>query len=625
MFWGGLRGAVALALLLIACAEDVFPTRTEQTLLVLAGGFVLFTLLVNGLTMSPLIVGFGLDRPSPVDRFALAYAERERLEDTAGVLEALEEEGAFLPSVLGDLRRRLERRRRKVAGDLGDLREAVEQAGASDAVAARIALAVEKGVVMRRFEQGGFTEPATKALLHSADVLGDALKRGEALPEERTIATGAGLGRRLLEVAEPLPLLGAVARRLWAGRLALDLEITRGLYLATRSVEATLARVAEGRGVPAEALGRVRARYARWTAHALERLERLSTQYPEYAEASQALLAERRLLRAEEASVRHLEEAGLLTEKALTECRRGLLDRERELHALRPPSLELAPLSLLRRGGPTFTDASEEALSALAAHLVSRTVPEGEAVVREGEWGRSMFLIARGAAGVTAGEEGVPLGTLGPGDFFGEIAVLLGGTRTATVRALTPLNLLELSRDDLDATLAESADLGERVRAALLPRVVGRHLAESPLLERLSPEQRDALARSCVVEDHPEGDVGEAAGAPKRLTYVAEGRLARAGAPALGEGELAGVDALLGASAPADVIAAEPTRVLVVPCDVMERFRRRNPATVDACRAAVADDDEAAAEAAEAAAPAAPAEEPASEADGLARPTDPAP
>ena len=76
-------------------------------------------------------------------------------------------------------------------------------------------------------------------------------------------------------------------------------------------------------------------------------------------------------------------------------------------------------------------------------------VESGTVVVRQGEEGDALFLIEDGQAEVRAtGADGTvaPITTLGPGSYFGEIALVTGGPRTADVVALTPLTLLRLDR-----------------------------------------------------------------------------------------------------------------------------------------------------------------------------------
>ena len=67
MVWGGLRGAITLALALAVTENPLVPPKVAHFVGILATGFVLITLLVNGTTLRWLVVSLGLDRLSPID------------------------------------------------------------------------------------------------------------------------------------------------------------------------------------------------------------------------------------------------------------------------------------------------------------------------------------------------------------------------------------------------------------------------------------------------------------------------------------------------------------------------------------------------------------------------------
>jgi len=115
-----------------------------------------------------------------------------------------------------------------------------------------------------------------------------------------------------------------------------------------------------------------------------------------------------------------------------------------------------------------FSGLSREELTTLLTLVAPVKVSAGSAIVREGEPGDSLFLVASGMLRVsTRAEDGsdVVLADLRPGDFFGEVALLTHRPRTATVKAITDAELLRLdsstverlrqTHKDIDASLAE--------------------------------------------------------------------------------------------------------------------------------------------------------------------------
>ena len=589
MWWGGLRGAVSLALALTVFMHPELPVPMRRTVLVLSAGIVLFTLLVNALSMQPLIKRFGLDRPTPQDRFAQAYAVREQVRVAEQVVDRLEREGAVLPAVLARLRENIAERRDIGQQALSDAKQGIgDDLEGLALMVARVALSVERREILRRFEGGELTEPTTRALLHDSDHLSDAAKAGQPLPEERRVGHGPRWESALLSALEPLPLLNRLAQRLRARRLSISLEATRGLYLVTGAVERVLAEIEEAELISASALARVQFRYSAWRFQAQDRLGRLSAEFPEYSACSQRNLAQLQVLRAVSHDLEHLAEMGLLTDKARAEARRELVAAERALRDEALEGLELDPLSLLRRV-PALADAPDELLRELAEALVSRTFLEGQTIVSEGEEGNSLFLISRGCAGVyttnDAGEE-LRLGVLDHGDCFGEIAALLGGRRRATVRAETPVNLLELDRDVFEGILAKSDVLAAQVRDSVYPRAVGRALVDCPALSSLDEAQRADLARRFELVELAAGDPVHASGSQQELSYVCSGEVRRGGGRRHGEGEVFGAGALADARHDEEAVAEGEVRLLVLPAERLQRFREENPATADACRKA---------------------------------------
>jgi MFS family permease len=134
--------------------------------------------------------------------------------------------------------------------------------------------------------------------------------------------------------------------------------------------------------------------------------------------------------------------------------------------AARVPTEALA----LLRGIRIFAPLPPPVLERLAAAATSMPVPAGTAVFQQGDPGDRFYAIATGRAAVEI--DGTDTATLGPGDFFGEIALLRDVPRTATVRALDDLELYALERDDFIAAVtghAPSHEAAESIVSARLP------------------------------------------------------------------------------------------------------------------------------------------------------------
>jgi Cyclic nucleotide-binding domain len=122
---------------------------------------------------------------------------------------------------------------------------------------------------------------------------------------------------------------------------------------------------------------------------------------------------------------------------------------------------------------PLFSDLTTSEFIAVALLLVRRVVKAGEVIVREGDPGESMFIVSTGEVRATLLRDGedLPVATMRDGDFFGEMAVLSGEPRTATVTAVKSTELLELSREHLSEICARHPHVEAKIRLAYDERV----------------------------------------------------------------------------------------------------------------------------------------------------------
>jgi CRP-like cAMP-binding protein len=117
---------------------------------------------------------------------------------------------------------------------------------------------------------------------------------------------------------------------------------------------------------------------------------------------------------------------------------------------------------------PLFASLTPDQLELVAGWMEVRTVSPGERICGEGATGYSFFVVRSGAAAVT--QDGQELRRLGPGDFFGELAILGDGRRSATVTAVEPTMLLVLFGTEFRRLEAELPEVAARIRQALEQR-----------------------------------------------------------------------------------------------------------------------------------------------------------
>ncbi len=118
---------------------------------------------------------------------------------------------------------------------------------------------------------------------------------------------------------------------------------------------------------------------------------------------------------------------------------------------------------------PFFQELGQEERSLVAGFAREVEVPAGKTLTTEGDFGYSYFVIEAGTA--TVHENGRELAELGPGDFFGEIALLVTGRRTALICSTSAMRLVTLFDRDFRQIEARIPSFSARLRRAMETRV----------------------------------------------------------------------------------------------------------------------------------------------------------
>jgi CRP-like cAMP-binding protein len=123
----------------------------------------------------------------------------------------------------------------------------------------------------------------------------------------------------------------------------------------------------------------------------------------------------------------------------------------------------------LLQGIPLFAGLDRHHIERLGMLTEEVDVPAGKVLIRQGEHGDDLMVVVSGQVGVD--RDGARINQLGPGEFFGEIALVAGGPRTATVTAQTPSRLLVLNRRDFHALMEEFPEVAVKVLLTLAHRL----------------------------------------------------------------------------------------------------------------------------------------------------------
>lgn len=450
LFWGGLRGVLALALVL---SVSEFPGAEQYVNVVI--GAVLFTLLVQGLSIRRLVCWLGLDRPTLADRFALLETNLAARQRIVARLPELKTGGLFSGRIVESLERQCTTAIAQTQSEIAQLRGQELDERHEQSLLFLRGFAEEMTLYVDMLHKGHLGERAFRRLGHSLGEQIDACRRMVGpLPIERRRTHW--LDAWLIRTCERLPGMGWLARRQRLTRFGLDYQRAWARYLAADRTLAHIDELAQLESTPEAAVEQVRIYYARQYAESRVELDQFAEQFPEFVTAMQERLAQRMLLIAESDALHEEAAHGTIPEGVLEQIEERI---EHDLRRLRTPHaarLGVQPIDLIRRV-PLFAELNPVELDQLASRLRELAVAENEVIVRQGEHGDSLLLIARGVVRVShedpADGSRRDLATILAGDFFGEMALIESQPRSATVWAVTPCLLYELRRPDIEAAM----------------------------------------------------------------------------------------------------------------------------------------------------------------------------
>jgi ATP-binding cassette subfamily B protein len=214
----------------------------------------------------------------------------------------------------------------------------------------------------------------------------------------------------------------------------------------------------------------------------------------------------------------------------------------------------------------------------------------GRVIVREGEEADAFYVLVSGSArAVKAGEGGaeVPLNVLGPGDAFGEVALLEGGTRTATVRASSEVEALRLDRGVFQALLRANPEIREYAELSAREHHLRDFFRVHSAFSRLRGEALATLLRELRPVDVARSEPVFREGEPVGPMYVVRHGRLRAFKQRDGEDEDVGylrtgdsfgeISVLRDAPRPATVEALTDCQLLELPVDTFRRLMGEQP------------------------------------------------
>ncbi len=462
MFWGGLRGAVSLALALTIYESAEYPDEIRHFIGMMVTGFVLFTLLVNAPTMPLIMRLLGMDRLSLRDQLMRSRAARHALEGMLAELERatedLDVDQGVADGVLNAYRRRVSHYSDAVSAEKETLlREEWLEIGLS------MLLGRERTRYAELRNSGLILTETVRDLLRMTDRVSDGLKTHAVDGYHKAVVHSLSVDR-VFKIG--LFLHRYLSYERWLAK-ALSMRY-RSCFVQIRVLREVLEAGAERLApiVNADCIDEVLDIVRLRRDHAQRTLVELEEQYPDYARSIQRLFFERVSVTMEARRYLDMHDNHLISAEVHKSLASGTQARMREIVHAGVLEIDRSPRDILSNV-PFLRDFPSEALDEIAESLEFMLVLPGERIITAGEVGREMYFLANG--GVTVH---LPAGfvKLGSGDFFGEMALLTERPRTANILADGYCQMLVLKRDAFTSVLSRHPALKERIVAVAKQR-----------------------------------------------------------------------------------------------------------------------------------------------------------
>ncbi len=445
LVWGGLRGAVSLALALIITQDSLIEKELGDQILFLTAGIVVLTIIINSTSMTRVLEKLGLDKLPPAKQASLdkaKYSIRQRLLRDLPQLKNNEflhrANWVALSKPLTDVPESAESQ--LVGGEISqsELRTAFY----------RRLLETERQFYWAQFRQGALTGQATAQLVNAVEIALD----GEPELAPRNSLFAFWKTPAYIKFFNHIPFINQIVVNFSFERLALSYDTASGFIQAQEVVAHHIPDLSPGDQETQAALLDIATNKAQTRAH----IEALREYFPDLSYSLETHSAHRLMLNLERAHIRELIEEGVLDESEAQKMVQGV---EYKLAHLKRHAHQMSAREMTRqlRTMHWATDIKGKTLMALGQIARRQIFHEGELIYRQHQHAHAIAVILHGKVGVISSYDEA---LAEPGTIIGCSAFLTDSYRTSA-KAITPTELIWLDLTQLKMIASKDKHLGE--------------------------------------------------------------------------------------------------------------------------------------------------------------------
>ena len=423
----------------------------QTAILVTVTTAVLFSVLVQGLTLERLIRALSLERRPMADRIGRDEGLRTAMRRGSRETPELKRGGRFSSRPGASKGAGLEDDLRRLRDEIEGAARSTTEADQERSLLLMRCFQVEREFFDDVFAKAHLSERAYRDLRYSVTLQSLAVRYNDPLPKA-TLHSG------------PTFDFFEFQRR---GRILNDYETAWGRFQASSYILGVLDDLAAQVLTPDEIRASVREIYQGWQSRAQKRVDGVADHFPDYVNRMQERMADRLAAQAESEVVENRARDGSIPSRAADAQSQALVKAIRSLRGGTPPIPKVDPVEILEKS-VFFNSLPRAELERIAAHLRPRTIPDYQFVPNSGADGNSIFVIARGIVHgfqPKADNDG-PAEVWGPGDIFGNTSIVGRKAKSIKNRAMSPSYVFALRIGDLEALASACPELSKALDQA---------------------------------------------------------------------------------------------------------------------------------------------------------------